>query len=92
GDLIHTIVQKKFIWKFEPLLEEGMLLCLNNLTFVPQKKKCSTPPRMTTARTLTGISILLLLKPPVRRFLATSSSSLSLRTLQLLPPILTLLM
>ncbi|KAI3959574.1 hypothetical protein MKW92_036829 [Papaver armeniacum] len=33
GDLIHAIVQKKFIWKFEPLLEEGMLLCLNNLTF-----------------------------------------------------------
>ncbi|XP_026408052.1 uncharacterized protein LOC113303240 isoform X1 [Papaver somniferum] len=46
---------------------------------------------MTTARTLTGIPILLLLKPPVRRFLATSSISLSLRTLQLLPQILPLL-
>ncbi|KAI3872912.1 hypothetical protein MKX03_029954 [Papaver bracteatum] len=33
GDLLHAIVQKKFIWKFEPLIEEGMLLCLNNLTF-----------------------------------------------------------
>ncbi|KAI3856657.1 hypothetical protein MKW92_007078 [Papaver armeniacum] len=38
GDLLHAIVQKKFIWKFETLLEEGMLLCLNNLTFAPKKK------------------------------------------------------
>ncbi|RZC83565.1 hypothetical protein C5167_046350 [Papaver somniferum] len=38
SDLLHAIVQKKFIWKFEPLVEEGMLLCLNNLTFAPGKK------------------------------------------------------
>ncbi|KAI3837721.1 hypothetical protein MKW92_052768 [Papaver armeniacum] len=38
GDLLHAIVQKKFIWKFETLLQEGMLLCLNNLTFAPEKK------------------------------------------------------
>ncbi|KAI3896956.1 hypothetical protein MKX03_026715 [Papaver bracteatum] len=38
GDLLHAIVQKKFIWKFEPLIEEGMLLCLNNLTFSLEKK------------------------------------------------------
>ncbi|KAI3887735.1 hypothetical protein MKX03_018582, partial [Papaver bracteatum] len=38
GDLLHAIVQKKYIWKFEPLIEEGMLLCVNNLTFALEKK------------------------------------------------------
>ncbi|KAI3878738.1 hypothetical protein MKX03_005714 [Papaver bracteatum] len=37
-DLIHAIVQKKYVWKFEPLLEEGMLLGLTNLTFAAEKK------------------------------------------------------
>ncbi|RZC50826.1 hypothetical protein C5167_019254 [Papaver somniferum] len=41
---------------------------------------------MTTAHTLTGILILDHLNPPVRRFLATCSISLSLRTLQLIAP------
>ncbi|KAI3947369.1 hypothetical protein MKW92_015458, partial [Papaver armeniacum] len=31
--LMHAIIQKKYIWKFEPLLEEGLLLGLTNLTF-----------------------------------------------------------
>lgn len=39
GDLLHAIVQKKFIWKFEALLQKGMLLGLNNLKFSPEKKK-----------------------------------------------------
>ncbi|KAI3990752.1 hypothetical protein MKX01_023052 [Papaver californicum] len=38
GDELHAIIRKKFIWKFEPLLQEGMLLGLNNLTFAPEKK------------------------------------------------------
>ncbi|RZC81798.1 hypothetical protein C5167_044363 [Papaver somniferum] len=33
GDLLHAIVKNKFIWKFEPLLEEGMLLCLNKKAY-----------------------------------------------------------
>ncbi|KAI3872269.1 hypothetical protein MKW92_033734 [Papaver armeniacum] len=37
-DLMHAIVRKKYIWKFEPLLEEGMLLGLTNLTFAAEKK------------------------------------------------------
>ncbi|XP_026450630.1 replication protein A 70 kDa DNA-binding subunit D-like [Papaver somniferum] len=37
-DMIHAIVQKNYIWKFEPLLEEGILLGLTNLTFAPEKK------------------------------------------------------
>ncbi|XP_026401127.1 uncharacterized protein LOC113296972 [Papaver somniferum] len=37
-DLMHAIVQKKYIWKFEPLLEKGMLLGLTNLTFATEKK------------------------------------------------------
>ncbi|KAI3831055.1 hypothetical protein MKX03_007887, partial [Papaver bracteatum] len=46
---------------------------------------------MTTAPNLTGIPILHHLEPPIRRFLATSSISLSLRTLRLLTPTLTLM-
>ncbi|KAI3849256.1 hypothetical protein MKX03_001655 [Papaver bracteatum] len=45
---------------------------------------------MNTAPTLTRIPILDHLKPPVCRFLATSSISLSLRSLQLIAPTLTL--
>ncbi|KAI3897709.1 hypothetical protein MKX03_005541 [Papaver bracteatum] len=30
GDLLHAIIQKKFIWKFEPLIEEGMLFPAQN--------------------------------------------------------------
>ncbi|KAI3919520.1 hypothetical protein MKX01_018343 [Papaver californicum] len=37
-DVLHVIVRKKFIWKFGPLLQEGMLLGLDNLTFAPEKK------------------------------------------------------
>ncbi|KAI3985725.1 hypothetical protein MKX01_030639 [Papaver californicum] len=33
GDDCHAIGKKKFIWKFDPLLQEGMLVDLNNLTF-----------------------------------------------------------
>ncbi|KAI3963775.1 hypothetical protein MKW98_029885 [Papaver atlanticum] len=40
--VIYAIIQKKIIWEFEALLQEGMLLGPNNLSFAPEKKYCPT--------------------------------------------------
>ncbi|RZC49117.1 hypothetical protein C5167_017541 [Papaver somniferum] len=41
GDLLHAIVQKKFIWKFEPLLKEGIW----NTDITPLETTSASIPR-----------------------------------------------